>query len=225
MGHTGYDPYRASGSQHDDPTLEKAQKIAGGVCNVSGGEGFYVQNNLLYRHWNLKKGGGTIEQLVLPAKCRDAALAIAHEIPMGGHLGKTKTAQRLLQPFYWPTLHRDIANYCRGCKACQLDSSRRVQKASLIPLPIVQEPFPAHCNGHCWATPEDTERETICPGRMRLRYSLPGGRGIEVNRSPTYRRGISSDLLASGNTRGNPNRSGGKFYVAVTEGGVQVPPN
>ena len=78
---------------------------------------------------------------MLPAKCRDATLAIAHEIPMGGHLGKTKVAQRLLQCFYWPTLHQDVANYCCGCKACHLDSSHRVQKAPLIPLPIVQEPF------------------------------------------------------------------------------------
>ena len=85
---------------------------------------------------------GTIEQRVLQAKCIDVALAIAHEIPIGGrHLGKTKTAQRLLQRFYWPTLNRDVAKYCRGCRACQIDSSRRVEKAPLIPLPIVGEPF------------------------------------------------------------------------------------
>ena len=78
---------------------------------------------------------------MLPRKCIDTALAIAHKIPMGGHLGKTKTAQRLLQRFYWPTLHSDVAKYCRECRACQLDSSRRMQKAPLIPLPIIGEPF------------------------------------------------------------------------------------
>ena len=78
---------------------------------------------------------------MLPTRCRDAVLAIAHEIPLGGHLGKTKTTQRLLQRFYWPTLHRDVAGFCRACKACQLDSSRRVHKAPLIPLRIISEPF------------------------------------------------------------------------------------
>ena len=34
-----------------------------------------------------------------------------------------------------------MAEFCQSCKACQLDSSRRVQKASLIPLPIIAEPF------------------------------------------------------------------------------------
>ena len=87
------------------------------------------------------QGSRCIEQLVLPTRCRDAVLAIAHKIPLGGHLGKTKTTQRLLQRFYWPTLHRDVAGFHRACKACQLDSSRRVHKAPLIPLPIISEPF------------------------------------------------------------------------------------
>ena len=68
-------------------------------------------------------------------------MAVAHEIPLGGHLGKTKTSQRLLQRFYWPTLYADVAKFCRTCKACQLDSSRRVHKAPLIPLFIISEPF------------------------------------------------------------------------------------
>ena len=34
----------------------------------------------------------TVEQLVLPAKCRGAVLQLAHAIPITGHLGKTKIA-------------------------------------------------------------------------------------------------------------------------------------
>ena len=98
-------------------TLDMTPKELVEAHDASGGSGFYRNNGLLYRHWEPKRGAGTIEQLMLPAKCIDAALAIAHEIPMGGHLGKTKTAQHLLQRFYWPTLHRDVAKYCRGCRA------------------------------------------------------------------------------------------------------------
>ena len=68
-------------------------------------------------------------------------MTVAHEIPLGGHLGKMKTTQHLLQRFYWPTVHADVAQFCRACKACQLDSSRRVPKAPLRPLPVISEPF------------------------------------------------------------------------------------
>ena len=70
--------------------------IATGKPDLSEGEGFYYKDNVLYRRWERKGRESELEavyhQLVLPAKCRETALTIAHEIPLGGHLGKTKTA-------------------------------------------------------------------------------------------------------------------------------------
>ena len=54
-----------------------------------------------------------VEQLILPPKCRRVVLELAHSIPLVGHMGKNKTAQRILQRFYWPTLYKDTADYCR----------------------------------------------------------------------------------------------------------------
>ena len=128
-------------AQRDDPTLKAARRVANGQPDLSEGEGFYYENDILYRRWEPKgpeRQHGIVQQLVLPTECRDAVLAIAHEIPLGGHLGKTKTAQRLLQRFYWPTVYGNVSNFCR---ACQLDSSRRASKAPLIPLPIIGQPF------------------------------------------------------------------------------------
>ena len=108
-------------AQRDDPTLAAARMVAEGNPDLSEGEGFYYENDILYRRWEPKRPEnehGPVHQLVLPAKCRDAALAIAHNIPLGGHLWKTKTAQRLLRRFYWPTLFGDVAKFCRACKAC-----------------------------------------------------------------------------------------------------------
>ena len=137
-------PEELKDAQQEDTTLAAARMVADGNPNLSEGEGFYYAQGILYRKWEPKgpeNKMGPVHQLVLPAQCRDAALAIAHEIPLGGHLGKTKTAQRLLRRFYWPTLYADVAKFCRSCKACQLDSARRVGKAPLIPLPIISEPF------------------------------------------------------------------------------------
>ena len=130
--------------QLGDPTLEIARRVTEGNKVLKAGKGFYFQDGLLYCHWepkNQNQSDRCIRQLVLPTSCREAVMAIAHEIPLGGHLGKTKTTQRLLQRFYWPTLYSDVERFCRNCKACQLDSPRRVHKAPLIPLPIISEPF------------------------------------------------------------------------------------
>ena len=60
-----------------------------------------------------------VEQLVLPQKCRKVVLDLAHSNPLTGHMEKKETAQRILQRFYWPTLYRDTAEYCRSGSGCQ----------------------------------------------------------------------------------------------------------
>ena len=82
-----------------------------------------------------------VEQLVLPKCCRSAVIQIAHSIPLGGHLGKTKTTDRILQRFYWPTMHRDIENFCKACAVCQKMSTKGVRKAPFRSLPIISQPF------------------------------------------------------------------------------------
>ena len=78
---------------------------------------------------------------MVPTQCRKTILNLAHSIPLSGHLGKEKTTRRILQHFYWPTLYRDVAEYCRSCGACQKTSHRRPPKAPLVPLPIIDELF------------------------------------------------------------------------------------
>ena len=82
-----------------------------------------------------------IEQLVLPKQCYQGVLQLAHTIPLAGHLGKDKTAQRILQRFYWPTIYKDVADYCCNCEICQKSSCHHGQQAPLIPLPVLSEPF------------------------------------------------------------------------------------
>ena len=60
---------------------------------------------------------------------------------MGGHLGKKKTTARIQQRFYWPTLHRDIADFCRSCEVCQKFRRQQKTKAPMMPLPVIAEPF------------------------------------------------------------------------------------
>jgi len=81
------------------------------------------------------------EQLVLPLQCRETLLKLAYEILLSGHLGKEKTSRKVLQWFYWPTLHQDISEFCKTCGICQKASRYKGKQAPLIPLPIIDEPF------------------------------------------------------------------------------------
>ena len=127
--------------QQQDPSLVAIREAAKGKPSMAG-VGFFERDGLVYRRW-IPRGRPQeeIEQLVVPAKGRPELLRIAHTVPLAGHMGKEKTAQRLLQRFYWPTLYHDVAEYCQSCPPCQKSSSRAVKRAPLVPLPIIDTPF------------------------------------------------------------------------------------
>ena len=135
-----------------DPTLSEVRQAAK-ITGPEEGIGFFYRDNLLYKRWiptqfqkmktttQEEKTSMAIEQLVLPKKCRRKVLEMAHSIPLAGHLGKKKTTDRILQRFYWPTMYKDIAEFCRTCESCQKTSGRKEVRVPLIPLPIISQPF------------------------------------------------------------------------------------
>ena len=131
--------------QEADPTLKTLRNTVG-KDQSKDGVNFKLRNGrLLYRVVvPLGKGTDAVEareQLVLPVNCRRVVMELAHSIPLAGHLGKHKTVDRTLQRFYWPTLRKDVAEFCKCCQTCQKSSKAKPQRAPLIPLPILEEPF------------------------------------------------------------------------------------
>ena len=129
--------------QESDTSLDAVREAAKNQPCGSG-VGFFERDGLLYRQWipaGRDKECMAVDQLVVPTQCRKTILNLAHSIPLSGHLGKEKTTRWILQRFYWPTLYRDVAEYCRSCGACQKTSHCRPPKAPLVPLPIIDEPF------------------------------------------------------------------------------------
>ena len=84
-----------------------------------------------------------VNQIVLPRECRKA-------VPLGGHLGKKKMAARIMQRFYWLSLFRDVAEFCRSCTQCQCAGHRRVAR---VPAHgSITSPggaLPKNRDGHC----------------------------------------------------------------------------
>ena len=121
--------------QKRDVTIQNLEK------RIDKGD-FFKRDGLLYRWWTPKQyQGEKVEQLVLPTQCRKTVLKMAHTIPLAGHMGRDKTARRIQQSFYWPTLFRDVADYCHRCPECQKTDTKGQQRLPLVPLPIMKEPF------------------------------------------------------------------------------------
>uniref|UniRef100_A0A8C5D858 Gypsy retrotransposon integrase-like protein 1 n=1 Tax=Gouania willdenowi TaxID=441366 RepID=A0A8C5D858_GOUWI len=119
--------------QKSDPSLVPLFQEVGAAA----GEMFeyILDNDILYRQQ------GTVQQLVVPQVVRSTILKLGHSVPWAGHLGKHKTAARILHYFYWPGLHKDVAQFCHSCPQCQITSPRMPSRAPLQNMPIIGTPF------------------------------------------------------------------------------------
>ncbi|KAJ1099779.1 hypothetical protein NDU88_004875, partial [Pleurodeles waltl] len=51
-------------------------------------------------------------RVVVPQEFREFILTLAHDIPLAGHLGQTKTWERLVNHFYWPNMSQKVKEFC-----------------------------------------------------------------------------------------------------------------
>ena len=64
-------------------------------------------------------------QIVLPKSLREEILTQLHDHETAGHLGSTKTMEKVKRRFYWYNYRMSIENWCKNCVQCQ---SRRLPK-------------------------------------------------------------------------------------------------
>lgn len=107
---------------------------------------YFVENDLLMRKWcsNAKDSDwDVVYQIVIPSPYRQHVLCLAHDHQLAGHLGVTKTYNRILQHFFWPGLKKHVVQYCRTCHTCQTvgKPNQVIRPAPLFPIPVIGEPF------------------------------------------------------------------------------------
>ena len=74
-------------------------------------------NGLAYMLWfEGNKPAG--HRLVVPLSLRGHLLDACHNSLLAGHLGVTKTVQRVKQRFYWPHMASDVKLHIRSCEVC-----------------------------------------------------------------------------------------------------------
>ena len=132
--------------QETDDSLKSVRTIVDtGGGDTGGNVRFVRKDGLVFRVWRPKGSSPgdwrSCEQFVLPKKYRPMVLQLAHDIPLGGHMGIKKTKDRILQRYYWPGIFKDVAAYCRRCEVCQKSGTRKLPKAGLVSMPLVDQPF------------------------------------------------------------------------------------
>ena len=135
--------------QHKDPeistlfqkTVEESELSKNPVC-------YFVKKDILMRKWRPPDVSADDEwavkyQIVIPKVYRYEILSLAHETPLAGHLGSKKTLHKISEHFYWPSLRKDVTEFCRSCHTCQVvgKPNQTIPKAPLRPIPAFDEPF------------------------------------------------------------------------------------
>ena len=135
--------------QHSDPHIaELFHKVVDEKDVSQEPVCFYTKHGVLMRKWRPPSVPADEEwtvhhQVVVPRPYQNEILMLAHETPLSGHLGVTKTYNKVLKHFYWPHLKRDVAEFCRSCHTCQVvgKPNQTIPKAKLQPIPAFEEPF------------------------------------------------------------------------------------
>ncbi|WIA44486.1 hypothetical protein OEZ86_007230 [Tetradesmus obliquus] len=84
------------------------------------------------------------ERLAIPrdASLKQLILEELHDCPSAGHLGVTKTLQRVASRFWWPHMTRTVRHYVASCPSCQCNKPRSDLPAGLLqPLPVPEKKF------------------------------------------------------------------------------------
>jgi len=106
--------------QRESEDLARIFELARTGETVPTGKGnlvkFVLKRGLLHRILTNQMGVET-KQLVVPQSLRKGALGLAHESVMAGHLGISKTVDRLMSPFWWPGVGADTTRFVRSCDA------------------------------------------------------------------------------------------------------------
>lgn len=101
---------------------------------------FCLRNKVLYKK-NFSPSG-SIYLLVVPGALRREVLEACHSEVTSGHLGYTRTLNRVRQRYYWPGLPAAVKHYVQTCLDCQRRKSPPAKPAGLLqPVQVPQTPF------------------------------------------------------------------------------------
>ena len=122
----------------------------------------FLKDGLVFRRWENEVTGQEIyQQICLSESLVPQVLYALHDSPSAGHLGVSKTLEKVRRRFYWHGMREDLENHIRRCGPCaEVNDPSKLPKAPLIniksghPLQRVAidivGPTPRSSSGHEW---------------------------------------------------------------------------
>lgn len=124
-------------AEKDEFIQEIKTKLALKNCTMEIRNEFDVFKGTLVRRYRPKRSSEMIWQTVVPKTCIRQILTELHDSEFSAHFGIARTVGKVLQRYWWPTLTKDIENWCQSCEIClQRKSPGHTPKAPLRPLPV-----------------------------------------------------------------------------------------
>ena len=84
---------------------------------------YLVQDGLLFKSYlpgYLRKSSTFRDQLVVPEALVGLILHAYHNhVLLGGHLAFRPTYEKIRQEYWWPTISRDVPEWCEKCQSCR----------------------------------------------------------------------------------------------------------
>jgi hypothetical protein len=114
------------------PNLNPSQQLA----IQKQAQHYFVQNQQLYRR-NRKNSSQPL--LVIKTNEIESILHNIHNEPLGGHLARDITYNKIASRYYWPRMYKTIENWIQTCDVCQRQG-RPKPKEPLHPI-LVGQPF------------------------------------------------------------------------------------
>jgi transposase InsO family protein len=79
----------------------------------------------------------SLSTICIPEIRTKDVMNLYHNNILAGHLGFNRTAQRISDRYYWPTMWKDIENFVRSCDRCQ---TKKVQRSRAVPVKSMEPP-------------------------------------------------------------------------------------
>ena len=106
-------------------------------------EFYEVKGGVLYRHepsTKINRRNHVNYQVVLPLSLRPLILKEFHDELTSGHLAFSRTYLKVKNHYYWPTMRKDIKEYCTTCPVC-IANTRSPFRTPLYPHKLATAPF------------------------------------------------------------------------------------
>lgn len=116
----------------------------------------FLRDGLLTRRFQQTRNSFPDYSIVIPKSLIPQVLQGVHDCPFAGHLGITRTLDRIRSRFFWPKMRQTVEHYIASCHICsQHNQQTSSDKAPLKPIEV-GEPFTFWAMDYMGPLPETT---------------------------------------------------------------------